>query len=80
MSFATATRGGDIRSRWRILKRHAQAFLRHATARRLGNFLLVEGERLLKRERAASHPYLLKIEPANICNMARAGEEPFFAP
>lgn len=69
MSLATATRGGDIRSRWRILKRHAQAFARHATARRLVNFLLVEAERLLGRERAASHPYLLKIEPANICNM-----------
>ena len=69
MSFATATRGGDARSRWRILKRHVQAFARHATARRLGNFLLAECERLLGRERAASRPYLLKIEPSNICNM-----------
>jgi pyruvate-formate lyase-activating enzyme len=69
MSFATATRGGDARSRWRILKRHVQAFVRHATARRLANFLLAESERLLKRECAASRPYLLKIEPSNICNM-----------
>jgi len=69
MSFATATRGGDARSRWRILKRHVQAFVRHATARRLGNFLRVECERLLGRECAASRPYLLKIESSNICNM-----------
>ncbi len=68
MSLATATRGGDFRSRWRILKRHAQALLRHANSRRLANFLLAEAERTLKRERAASHPYLLKIEPSNICN------------
>jgi pyruvate-formate lyase-activating enzyme len=69
MSFATATRGGDVLSRLRILKRHAQAFVRHATARRLANFLLAEGERLMGRECAASRPYLLKIEPSNICNM-----------
>lgn len=69
MSLATATHGGDARSRWRILKRHVQAFVRHASARRLGNFLLAEGERLLGREYAASRPYLLKIEPSNICNM-----------
>lgn len=69
MSFATATRGGDALSRLRILKRHAQAFARHATARRLCNFLLAESERLLGRERVVSRPYLLKIEPSNICNM-----------
>jgi MoaA/NifB/PqqE/SkfB family radical SAM enzyme len=69
MSFATATRGGDALSRLRILKRHAQAFVRHATGRRLANFLLAESERLLGRERVASRPYLLKIEPSDICNM-----------
>ncbi|NDY55453.1 radical SAM protein [Desulfovibrio sulfodismutans] len=69
MSFATATRGGDARSRLRILKRHAQAFVRHATLRRLGNFVLAEFERLIGREHVSSRPYLLKIEPSNICNM-----------
>jgi len=64
-----ATRGADAAARWTILRRHLTAFLRHLTPRRLGNFLLAEGERLLGTERARSLPYLLKIEPSNICDL-----------
>jgi MoaA/NifB/PqqE/SkfB family radical SAM enzyme len=64
-----ATRGTDAATRRTILRRHLTAFLRHLTPRRLGNFLLAETERLLGVERVRSLPYLLKIEPSNICNL-----------
>jgi Radical SAM superfamily. len=64
-----ATRGADTTSRLTILRRHLTAFTRHLTPRRLINFLHVEAERLLGREVAGSLPYLLKIEPSNICNL-----------
>jgi uncharacterized Fe-S cluster-containing radical SAM superfamily enzyme len=64
-----ATRGADAAARLTILRRHATAFVRHLTVRRLANFLLAEAERLMGRERVRSLPYLLKIEPSNICNL-----------
>lgn len=64
-----ATRGTDAAARRTILRRHLTAFLRHLTPRRLGNFLLAEIERLLGVEKARSLPYLLKIEPSNICDL-----------
>lgn len=67
--FSTATKGGDRSTRAGILLNHLQTFLRRATPRKLANFALAETERLLKRERVRSRPYLLKIEPSNICNM-----------
>ncbi|MCA1945538.1 MAG: SPASM domain-containing protein [Desulfovibrio sp.] len=64
-----ATRGMDAATRFRILKRHLWAVLRHATPRKLIN--LVKTERNLRRKAEAldSFPYILKIESTNICNL-----------
>lgn len=66
---ALATKGAGASERIKILKRHAQAFLRHATAKRLWNFAKAERNRLQKRTVLDSLPYILKIETTNICNL-----------
>ncbi|WP_029456701.1 radical SAM/SPASM domain-containing protein [Solidesulfovibrio alcoholivorans] len=66
---ALATKGAGTAERLKILKRHAQAFLRHATPRRLLNFARAERNRLQKRTVLDSMPYILKIESTNICNL-----------
>ena len=66
---ALATKGAGASERLKILKRHAQAFLRHATAKRLWNFAKAERNRLQKRTVLDSLPYILKIETTNICNL-----------
>jgi radical SAM protein with 4Fe4S-binding SPASM domain len=52
-----------------ILKRHAFAFLKHATPRKLYNFIAAEYNAKVKKDRVSSYPYILKIEPSNICNL-----------
>lgn len=64
-----ATKGAGTAERLKILKRHGQAFLRHATAKRLLNFARAERNRLQKRTVLDSMPYILKIETTNICNL-----------
>lgn len=64
-----ATLGMDTWSKLRVLRRHAQAFIGHMTARRLLNFLRTEYNRLRKKEFLDSFPYILKIESTNICNL-----------
>ncbi|MFP5260009.1 MAG: FAD-dependent oxidoreductase, partial [Acidobacteriota bacterium] len=64
-----ATKGAGAAERLKILKRHAQAFVRHATVKRLWNFVKAERNRLQKRTVLDSMPYILKIETTNICNL-----------
>jgi MoaA/NifB/PqqE/SkfB family radical SAM enzyme len=64
-----ATRGADAAERLKILKRHGQAFLGHATAKKLRNFARAERNRLQGRTVLDSLPYILKIETTNICNL-----------
>ncbi len=83
-----ATKGAGATERIKILKRHAQAFVRHATLKRLWNFAKAERNRAGKRTILDSMPYILKIESTNICNLRCAycyddrrppepGERPF---
>jgi hypothetical protein len=64
-----ATKGAGTAERLKILKRHAQAFVRHATPKKLFNFARAERNRLQKRAILDSLPYILKIESTNICNL-----------
>lgn len=64
-----ATLGMDPKTRFKVLKRHLLAFLRHMTPRRLANFAAAELNRLRKKDVLASMPYILKIESTNICNL-----------
>lgn len=66
---ALATKGAGAAERVKILKRHAQAFVRHATAKRLFNFFKAERNRIKKKTVLNSLPYILKIETTNICNL-----------
>jgi hypothetical protein len=43
--------------------------LAHSTPRRLLNLLLVEAEYRLRRTRVAGRPYVLVIDPTNVCNL-----------
>jgi radical SAM protein with 4Fe4S-binding SPASM domain len=63
------TRGMNAAVRFNILKRHALSFIRHLTAKRVWNFILTEYNALAKKSRISSYPYILKIEPSNICNL-----------
>jgi len=82
------THGIDFTERFKILGRHLYAFLRHLTLKKLANFFLAEYSLLRHKTRLKSFPYLLKIEPSNICNLhcaycydgrrqPREGERPF---
>lgn len=64
-----ATKGVGAAQRLRILSRHLYALARHATPRRLLNFVKAERGRAAKKTVLDSWPYILKIEPSNICNL-----------
>ena len=66
---ALATKGAGAAERLKILKRHAQAFVRHATVKKLRNFWKAERNRMKKRTVLDSLPYILKVETTNICNL-----------
>lgn len=68
-SLDLATKGMDGRVRFNILKRHLIAFIRHLTARKLANFFRSELARITKKAVISHYPYILKIEPNNICNL-----------
>ncbi|MDD5556393.1 MAG: radical SAM protein [bacterium] len=53
----------------RKLKVLARLSLRHATPRKIRNFLTAEAEMLLRRSRLAGLPYFIKVEPTNNCNL-----------
>jgi len=50
------------------LKQYFASFLRHGSIRKLLNFLHIEFQILIKRDRLTGMPYVLKIENTNICN------------
>lgn len=64
-----ATKGMDVGARTKIIKRHLLSLVTHLTARKLYNFLLTEYNMLMRKEVVSSMPYILKIEPSNICNL-----------
>ncbi len=64
-----ATKGVNAAARFKIIRRHLYAFARHMTMKKLGNFLRAERDRLRRRTVVSSLPYILKIEPSNICNL-----------
>ncbi|MCI5157330.1 MAG: hypothetical protein D3906_02630, partial [Candidatus Electrothrix sp. AUS1_2] len=64
-----ATKGMDPSVRMKILKRHLFALLRHITFKKFVNLLLTEYNMVTRKEILSSKPYLLKIEPSNICNL-----------
>ncbi len=66
---ALATKGMNAGVKFKILRRHLLAFARHMTAARLHNFIRAERDRMAKKTRVSSMPYILKIEPSNICNL-----------
>ncbi|MBF0606372.1 MAG: radical SAM protein [Candidatus Magnetobacterium sp. LHC-1] len=55
-----------------ILKRHLYAFYKHLTARKLLNFCHTEYNRLIRKTRLGSFPYILKLETTNMCNLSCA--------
>jgi len=71
-NLALATKGMDIATGMKILSRHAYAFVRHSTPRKLMNFMRAELGRVSKKVRLTSYPYILKIESTNICNLSCA--------
>ncbi len=49
--------------------RHLRSVVQHGTPCKWANLAQVEYERLRKRVRVNSHPYLLIIDPCNFCNL-----------
>jgi len=49
--------------------RHARSVLKRSTPRRLANLLLVEAEYRLRKTRLRGRPYVLIIDPLNVCNL-----------
>ncbi len=64
-----ATKGIDSFAKINILKRHFYSFASHLTCKKIINFAKTEINLLRKRDYLNSYPYILKIEPSNICNM-----------
>jgi MoaA/NifB/PqqE/SkfB family radical SAM enzyme len=56
------------RKSWR-LRRHLAAAWKYQTPRRLWNLLRVEAERLAGREVVKGRPYILIVDPLNVCNL-----------
>ncbi|MBI1290930.1 radical SAM protein [bacterium] len=50
-------------------RRHASALLRYGSLRKLVNIARVETERALGRDRLVGKPYMLIIDPLNVCNL-----------
>jgi len=49
--------------------RHVRTVLTHSTPRRLANLVLIEAEYLLRRTRVRGRPYILFVDPTNVCNL-----------
>jgi radical SAM protein with 4Fe4S-binding SPASM domain len=49
--------------------KHLKSLLAHSTSKKLWNLLLVEMEWLLRRQVVRGHPYILFIDPTNVCNL-----------
>jgi len=51
------------------LRRYFFALIRHSSLKKILNFLLIEFQILIKRERISGMPYILKVENTNLCNL-----------
>lgn len=49
--------------------RHMRAVVEHGTPRKWANLALVEAERKLRRIEVRSRPYILFLDPCNVCNL-----------
>ncbi|TAK76247.1 MAG: radical SAM/SPASM domain-containing protein [Aquabacterium sp.] len=49
--------------------RHLRSVIQHGTPKKLANLAQVEWERMRKKVRVNSNPYLLIIDPCNYCNL-----------
>jgi MoaA/NifB/PqqE/SkfB family radical SAM enzyme len=49
--------------------RHLNSVMQHGTPRKWANLAKVEYERIRRKVRVDSHPYLLIIDPCNFCNL-----------
>jgi len=56
-------------NKWKRIKRHLVALWRYATFYRLVNLVIVEMERMLGKTRLRGLPYILVVDPLNICNL-----------
>jgi len=51
------------------LKRHLSTLLLHSTPKKIFNLMRVEMQRKLRREKVTGYPYIIIIDPGNICNL-----------
>ncbi len=51
------------------MNRHLWSVLQHSTPRKLWNLLLVETEFRLRRSTVRGRPYILIVDPLNVCNL-----------
>jgi radical SAM protein with 4Fe4S-binding SPASM domain len=49
--------------------RHALSVIKHSTPRKLFNLALVEVEYRLRRTKVRGHPYIIIVDPLNVCNL-----------
>lgn len=86
--FNLPTRGMNLATQLKVLQRHLFAFFKHMTVKKLWNFILSEYNALTNKSQNSAYPYILKIEPSNICNLkceycyddrrpSQEGERPF---
>jgi lipopolysaccharide/colanic/teichoic acid biosynthesis glycosyltransferase/pyruvate-formate lyase-activating enzyme len=51
------------------LMRHARSFAAHSTPKKVANLLVVEREWRSRKPRLKGRPYIIIVEPTNICNL-----------
>lgn len=51
------------------MNRHLWSVLKHSTPRKLWNLLLVETELRLRKTKLRGRPYILIVDPLNVCNL-----------
>ncbi|MDZ7784574.1 MAG: radical SAM protein [Halioglobus sp.] len=51
------------------MSRHALSVIKHSTSRKLLNLAIVETEYRLRRVNVRGHPYIIIVDPLNVCNL-----------
>ncbi|SRR6056297_357171 len=51
------------------MSRHALSVIKHSTPRKLLNLAIVEMEYRLRRTEVRGHPYIIIVDPLNVCNL-----------
>ena len=49
--------------------RHFVSIVRHSTLKKIANLILVELEYRFRRENVFGHPYIIIVDPLNVCNL-----------